>query len=356
MATSKQFRLLNSSGNPVTGQAGNLDFRVSPYGSGEIISGLTFTEIGTQGNYKATGIGAYYKDVKLFLSGTEQTAFGIQDIGSNDYNFVELTGNETIGGVKTFSSPPVSSNPATTSNELIRYGQAGKLAVANIWTMDNVFQEIPRTQAGRTYDGSDRELVDVEKLIAELSGFVGVVTSSQQIKLLPSRSINDTFSQQTLAGSISQLDTSSSKRGNIIIECINTAGNVYSVADDENWIAARIDLTGHNKPKIDLTLSPLNALSVDTKMNNIYLYYNGSLAYSFTSFKFENCDLYFAQNLTLVNPVFTGVNRIRLGAGKTLTLTNSTGTIVYHNDDITLSKSGTQCGEIKAIATADLGL
>lgn len=85
----EQFRLFNGT-TPLTGQSANLSFRISPYASD--IGGLTFTESpASSANYLCSGFSAYYKDAKLFLSGVEQTAFGIKNIGDPEDNFVSLS-------------------------------------------------------------------------------------------------------------------------------------------------------------------------------------------------------------------------------------------------------------------------
>lgn len=92
------FRLYNGTAL-YTGQAGNLTFRVSPYSSD--IAGLTFTETpSSSGNYVCSGFSAYYKDAKLYLSGVEQTSFGIRNIGDPEDEFVSLskTGAQTLAG------------------------------------------------------------------------------------------------------------------------------------------------------------------------------------------------------------------------------------------------------------------
>src|SRR5206468_649971 len=78
--TQVPLKLVNSSNVPLTGQAGNITFRKSPYGSGDAIAGVTVTETGTTGNYIVTGF-TTYQQAKLYVSGTEQTWWGIQWTG-----------------------------------------------------------------------------------------------------------------------------------------------------------------------------------------------------------------------------------------------------------------------------------
>lgn len=164
MAQTAQFQLRNSSDNIVSGQASNLAFRVSPYSSGDVIAGLTFTENPvSSGVYIVTGISAYYKDVKLFLSGTEQPAYGVFDIGSPAFNFVELAGSQTITGVKTFSSSPIVPQ-ATTNGQAMRYQDTVRTTDDQNIDGHKVFLDIPKTSAGRTYTGNQQEIPDVQYL------------------------------------------------------------------------------------------------------------------------------------------------------------------------------------------------
>ena len=99
-----------------------------------------------------------------------------------------------------------------------------------------------------------------------------------------------------------------------------------------------------------------NAINSDSILTDIFLYYNGNSNFTLQNFEFNGCDLFFKENLTLTTPEFRGVNRIRLGAGKTLTITNGVGTLIYYNNNITLSTSGTVPAELKGVATANLGV
>lgn len=354
----------NSSNVAITGlTTSDFSVRTFPYGSGEAISGLTATEIGSQGNYVISGFTTWYEDVKVFAdtgSGlAEQTWIGVQDVGDLTEAFVMLTGTQTIAGDKTFSSVVSCSTAASSSNHLMRYnetvrtsgnqtGIAGTKVVTGSWSYSPSTFSI-------TGDGQFTSKKYVDDLFA---GSAGVVQSSQKIKLVPSRTTEDAYSRTTLAGCLSALDTSSSKRGNILIESMNIAGNTYSLSDDENWVADRIDITGENMPKIDVTASSGNSVTADARLNHIYLYNSGSTNWTFVNFTFENCILYFNGNLTLTSCNFRGVNGIRLPNTKTLTISNSTGVgqIVYNDDIPTVTISGTQCRDIASINVSNLGI
>ncbi len=356
MAQTAQFQLRNSSDNIVTGQASNLEFRVSPYSTA--IGGLTFTETpSSSGVYVVTGIASYYKNVKLFLSGTEQTAYGVFDIGSHDLNFVELTGDETIGGVKTFSSPPIVPQ-AVANGQPTRYqdvwrATGNQTGLSGIKVTSDLIAYSP-SDITITGDGTHTSKKYVDDLFATATGNV---QSVQKIKLIPSRAITDAFSAPTLDGCIGQLNLATG-RGNAVIECLATAGNVYTVADGEIWLIDSFDITGENAPKIDLSNQTSTSWTADSKLKDLHLY-NSTAGNNWTlvNATFDNCDLDFAGNLTLTSCKFKGVVRIKVGASKTLTIANSTGTTIFYNDNITtVNITGTQVVDIRAVASADLGL
>ncbi len=107
-------KLVNSSNVPLTGQAANIQFRYSPFGSGNVIGGLTVTETGTTGNYIITGFTTLQKS-KLFVyngsSWVEQTWWGGSDgIYTGDIvsyisglNIPSLSGTNTWTGVNSFT-------------------------------------------------------------------------------------------------------------------------------------------------------------------------------------------------------------------------------------------------------------
>jgi hypothetical protein len=101
--TELAIRVIDGSGNPVTGLTdANIKFRKPPFGSGEILTGISITEAGTQGNYICRGFSTF-QQVKLFINDVEQTWFGQQYSGDPSSTFVEQSGTETIGGMKTFT-------------------------------------------------------------------------------------------------------------------------------------------------------------------------------------------------------------------------------------------------------------
>lgn len=103
--TSLPIRLVTSTGTPLTGQAGNIEFTKYPHNyPADVISGITVSEFGTAGNYVARGFNAF-QYAKLWLSGVNQLWFDSVLTGNIfSYlmsNFVTLGTTQTITGQKT---------------------------------------------------------------------------------------------------------------------------------------------------------------------------------------------------------------------------------------------------------------
>lgn len=102
--TSLPIRLVNSTGNPLTGQGGNIEFTKYPHNlPADKITGITVNEIGTAGNYISKGF-ITFQYVKLWLEGIPQQWFDSVLTG-NIYNYlnsnyVTLNTTQTITGSK----------------------------------------------------------------------------------------------------------------------------------------------------------------------------------------------------------------------------------------------------------------
>jgi hypothetical protein len=102
--TSLPIRLVTSSGTPLTGEAGNIEFTKYPHNfPADLVAGITVSEIGTAGNYVAKGF-TTFQFVKLWLSGVEQTWFDSVLTGNIftylNSNYVTLGTTQTITGSK----------------------------------------------------------------------------------------------------------------------------------------------------------------------------------------------------------------------------------------------------------------
>jgi len=103
--TSVPLRLVTSSGDPLTGKSGVIEFSKYPHNyPADLISGITVSEIGTAGNYIAKGF-TDFRFVKLWLEGVEQLWFDSVLTGNIftylSSNYVTLGTNQTISGQKT---------------------------------------------------------------------------------------------------------------------------------------------------------------------------------------------------------------------------------------------------------------
>ena len=111
--TELAIRVIDASGEPVTGLTdANIKFRMSPYGTADVVSGITVNETGTQGNYICKGFTAFQL-VKLYINDIEQTWFGQQYSGDPAGTFVEQSGTESISGSKTFTGMVMLYGPQT---------------------------------------------------------------------------------------------------------------------------------------------------------------------------------------------------------------------------------------------------
>jgi len=119
-------KLVNSSNVPLTGQAGNITFRHGPgYATpADLIGPLTVTEVGTTGNYIITGFSTY-QQTKLYVSGVEQTWWGIQWTGDATQLFINTNGTLLFSanqGMNGFKITALANG--TTNSDAINKGQA----------------------------------------------------------------------------------------------------------------------------------------------------------------------------------------------------------------------------------------
>ncbi|MGI5900702.1 MAG: hypothetical protein ACOX8S_12460 [Christensenellales bacterium] len=106
-------------------------------------------------------------------------------LGDNDHpQYVDRTSNETIGGVKTFSSIPVvpSSNP-TQVNQVVRKGYADSAYAANSHNHDGVYSPTSHNHDGTYAPASHTHTNYVDKTSSENIGGTKTFTS---IPVLPS--------------------------------------------------------------------------------------------------------------------------------------------------------------------------
>ncbi|KXK54871.1 MAG: hypothetical protein UZ05_CHB002000805 [Chlorobi bacterium OLB5] len=107
--TSLPFTLVDDNGDPMTGQGANVKFTKYPHTyPDDIVSGITITEIGTQGTYNAKGF-TDFQYVKMWLSGVARTEFDSLLTGNIfpylQSNFWRTNASQTsLSGAKSISS------------------------------------------------------------------------------------------------------------------------------------------------------------------------------------------------------------------------------------------------------------
>jgi hypothetical protein len=113
-------KLVESDGKtPNTGEASNIEFTSFPHSyPTDIVSGITVTESGTTGTYKAKGF-TDFRYVKMWLSGVEYTAFDSIQVGDvKAYmlsNYISKTTTQTgISGTKSLTGDWVYTNGTQT--------------------------------------------------------------------------------------------------------------------------------------------------------------------------------------------------------------------------------------------------
>lgn len=100
----------------------NIKFRRSPYGSGDVVSGLTVTHPtgNTIGNYIITGFSTW-EQVRLYINDVYQEWWGTKFVGDPSTKFVDATGNvtETVDGDKTYTGIVTYSNQLNVTGAFI---------------------------------------------------------------------------------------------------------------------------------------------------------------------------------------------------------------------------------------------
>ncbi|MCC6867074.1 MAG: hypothetical protein IT280_13040 [Ignavibacteria bacterium] len=135
-----------------------IKFRRSPYGAGDVISGLTVTQPGgnATGNYLVYGFPSY-EPVRLYISGTLQEWYGTKLAGDDRTYFGCISCNNTWTGLNTFQDNTTFSDAvsitatATIEAPKINTGSAEYIAgtpednnslVWKKWVVDNFIQSV----------------------------------------------------------------------------------------------------------------------------------------------------------------------------------------------------------------------
>ena len=358
----------NSSNVAVTGLTiSSFSIRVSPYGTGDAISGLSCTEIGSQGNYVISGATDWYENIKVFAdtgSGmAEQTWIGVQDFGDMTLGFVTDNGTQTIGGAKTFSSVVVCSTPATSSTHLIRYGEAlrttgNQASTTGIKTfVDSIGYTTATAVISNEWQFPHRKYVD--DLFA---GSTGVVQSTYTVKLLPTRTTEDRFSQTTPEKCntyLSGLSNIATYRGTMLIEGLGQASNAINLDDGTSqWITDGVDIVGLNRPTLTRRgyNSSLTFLTSYGSLNGVKLVDSSAVASrTYINFVFNDCWFYVnATEMAFTTCKFYNCV-FQFAGGETVTFSNCTGSGLTYNDDASVTFTGTQPANVISTNTANIG-
>ncbi len=128
------FTLVDDNGDPLTGQSANVKFTKYPHTyPDDVISGITVTEIGTQGSYNAKGF-TTFQFAKMWLGGVVRTEFDSIPTGDLlthlNANYWRTNAAQTgISGNKTISS----------GNYTITTGDWLKLAGTETWSKPYIY-------------------------------------------------------------------------------------------------------------------------------------------------------------------------------------------------------------------------
>lgn len=346
---------ITSGGSPVT--SGSYDLRVSPYSSSGIAGShsgggnWTFASVDDTASYKLYNTAAGTEVTSITGGGTNTLSFYDTDLGG----VVKTTGTQTIGGDKTFSSPPKSSTAASATTELMRYdetvrtsgnqtGIAGTKVVTGSWSY-----------SPSTFTISGDGQFTSKKYVDDLFGSaVGVIQSTYMIKCLPSRTTEDIYAKQTVEKCntyLSALTDISTRTGTILIEPLAQASNLINLDDGTSqWISAGVYIEGVGSKPILNRRAPNSSLTVAGGIINCHILDNNVVsARAYTNFTFENCtfDVPDATDVTFTTCKFKGVNKFKSDGGGDLTMSNCTGDIFIYNDSIgTVSITGTQPAQV----------
>lgn len=304
MASTEQFELRNSGGSLVTGQAANLAFRVSPYGGGDVIAGLTFTETpSSSGVYVVTGFTTRYPSAKLFLSGTEQTGYGIQNIGDDENYFVDKTSAETIAGIKTFTVPPVGSTASTADTQYIRHGEA--VRITSNQTIDGIksFEDYPVkvyevSYVAPTDSGQFTPKQYVDEAIAA-NGVEAFQESVNKVRVSPEFTDIANRDYGVLVDGVLSFNTPSNTN-RCLVEVVGQSNLQYILAGSGSLVNyVNVIGSGHHIQVCYRDATATAAMRIENQ-TVIFGTHSGAVgARTYTNIEFHNCIIYHYAGLTL---------------------------------------------------------
>lgn len=353
----------NSSNVAVTGLVtADFSVRVSPYGGGNAISGLTATEIGVQGNYVISGFTAWYQNIKVYVSGVEQTWIGVQDVGDLTTAFLLLAGGTMGGNIAMGGFKITGAGAATTNGDLVRYEQAVRttgaqtgLSGIKVWSD---LQYYSPSDIIITGDGAFTSKKYVDDLFG---GVVGVVQSTYLNKLIPLRATEDSYSHTTpelCYAYLNGLTDIATRTGTVLIEPSGLAGNIVDVDNHatNQWIGNGIFYQGIGKKPIINRKGYNSSLTITGGIINCRILDNNVVsARTYVNWIFENCDFDVpdATDINFTGCTFKGVNNFKSDGGGTLSMSNCLGDFFFYNDSLTPTITGTQPQDVRAKLAAN---
>jgi len=370
MAVTARIPIWTTSGGnlqPVT--TGSYDIRVSPFSSAGIAgahigNGIwMFESVVDSAEYKVYNTTAGTEMTSITGGGAHTLAFYDTDLSG----VVKTTSDQTVAGVKTFSSPPKSSTAASATTELMRYDEAirttGTQTKAGQLFFDTTGSIIPVVLQPSTtgYPTNQGHVATKYYVDVALGGVVLPVQSSYSIKCLPTRTTEDIYSKQTMEKCntyLSALSNISTYTGVIIVESLGQAGNIINLDDGTSqWISAGVYIQGVGSKPVLNRRAPNSSLTVAGGVINCHIMDNNVVsARGYTNFTFENCtfDVPDATDVTFTTCKFKGVNKFKSDGGGTLTMTNCTGDIFIYNDSVSgTTFTGTQVAQLVSTSASN---
>lgn len=372
MAVTARIPIWTTSGGnlqPVT--TGSYDIRVSPFSS----PGIAGSHIGNGiWMFESVDDTAEYK-VYDTAGGTEMT--GITGGGAHTLAFfdtslqayLKLTGGTMSGNIAMGGNKLTGLGAGSGNGDSVRWEQVGVLAedrnITGRWIFNmNSDGKIPRVNAPSSngLPVSNGDLTSKYYVDTLFAGVIGVVQSTYMVKLLPSRTAEDTYSKQTAEKCytyLSALTDIATRFGAILVEPLAQAGNLINLDDGTTqWIGNGVFYHGiGNKPTLNRR-APNSSLTVtNAGLINCHILDNNVVsARAYTGFTFENCtmDIPDLTDVSFTNCKFKGVNKFKSDGGGELTMSNCTGDIFIYNDSIgTVTLSGTQPAQVLSTAATN---
>lgn len=272
-------RVADASNVGTTGLTGTeIKYRRNPFSSGDVIT-IAGVSGSVNGIYLCSFIGNAYEAAQLWISGVYQGTWGTKYIGDEKLYFVALTGNQTIAGIKDFStsikSDVIAEHTAaagvTIDGALIKDNQlqgtspikADNIAengAGNGVTVDNVLlkDDIYTGHTGRALLMDANNILVDNKRAADLTGFVyndldtamtyaaGVASVNSRINIYLKLHIGSSYS---LSQAIPDYVNLHGLGGMVMVTGVYTRSgsvalssrieNIYFLATDQNHVIVR---------------------------------------------------------------------------------------------------------------------